>query len=143
MGEGLYRAMLADADGKPALGNTANHLGLRFPGCQGKSDVDICSKSKKVIANKKGMSVANRWRNLPVHRIPKRLEGVLPGAAGRNELKCFRLADFSFIEQAIGNHLFHFIERQHGCICPTKSMSREAVESALASTQSDWLLDES
>ena len=79
----VYRAMKKDADDKPTVDQTATGLGVR-------TGTDINTDSTgNVVLDGNGMSVAPGWRNLELHRIPKRLGTLVPGARGSNSTHCF------------------------------------------------------
>jgi hypothetical protein len=71
----IYRAMLPDG-GYPKVGRSASTLGVRVP-------VDIePDGTGNVHPGPHGMSVAPSLRDLPVHRVPKRLRHLREGANG-------------------------------------------------------------
>jgi len=84
----LFRAMKQAMDGLPVLGSDSRQLGVRVPP-NPNADIDL-DENHNVLLNGKGMSVAQNWRDLLPHLIPKRLKLLFPGAAGSNSLACFR-----------------------------------------------------
>ncbi len=71
----VYRAMKKDNDEKPSVEQTASGLGVRLW-----ADISIDATGNVVLDNS-GMSVAPAWRDLELHRIPKRLRTLVPGGS--------------------------------------------------------------
>src|SRR4051812_13363208 len=82
----IYRSMRAD-DGMPAIGRSAVCLGVRIP-----EDIQP-DQSGQVQPGTGGMSVAPALRDLPIHRIPRRLQAIAPGAKGSESLRVWRMGD--------------------------------------------------
>lgn len=133
--------MHADEDGRPLVGDAATKLGVRIPPII-PPDVDICSTTGYVLANRKGMSIAPNWRSLPVHRIPVRLQPHFPAAIGSNRYRCYRLGAYRFEDCVISSLLVHFAEKGHGTICPQADMPADQLRVALAATRTEWEVDE-
>lgn len=133
--------MHSDTDGSPIVGDAANKLGVRFPPVA-PADVDLCPATGKVLANRKGMSIAPDWRNLPVHRIPVRLQPRFPAAVGSNRYRCYRLREFEFVDCSISQLLVLFVGQGHGVICPRVDMPADQLRVALSETRAEWEVDE-
>src|SRR5205085_802621 len=87
-----------------------------------------------------GMSVAPNWRDLPPHRIPRRLNNLVPKATGNDRLVCWTLGNLQFIEGAIAIELFlRTANPRHGLIEPSISMSFKTYTDALTATQDLWV----
>ncbi len=85
----VFRAMRRDEDGLPTVDRAANAQGIRL-----ETDIDVDDQDNAVV-NHKGMSVAPRWRDLPIFRIPKRL-----GGQGSNNPCCFTTGTGAFQQAA-------------------------------------------
>ncbi len=72
----IYRSMKRAEDGLPVVGSNSKELGVRVPP-NPNADVDLDGKDH-VITNGKGMSVAEHWRYLLGHLVPKRLVPICP-----------------------------------------------------------------
>lgn len=133
----VFRAMKADNDGRPLLGQSATCLGVRPT-----KDIDL-DDNQQVLANGRGMSVAPSWRQLPVWRIPKRLRDLQEGARGSNETACFRFGSGPFATGpfAPGLRLVQDSER-HACVAPVAVVPLSDYEASLAATRLDWIVDE-
>lgn len=138
----VYRAMLRWDDGHPVVGHEANKLGVR-PG------VDIHTDDAGLtMLDGSGMSVSPGWRQLPVFRIPKRLRGLFPGAAGADTTSCFRMGSGPFEREEITTRLELIPDEgrppvKHGVIAPTSIVLLPDYQSDLASTRTAWEIDES
>lgn len=77
----IVRPMLTAADGLPRVDRRSKCLGVREPPGP-LADVDV--EQNKVLLNRKGLSVADDWRQLPGHLIPEHLDDGFNGASGRN-----------------------------------------------------------
>ena len=134
----VYRVMKR-SDGKPALGATATTLGVR-------SSIDIApDASGDVHPNNGGMSVSPSLRALPMFRVPRRLQALVPGAAGSNSHAVWRMGEGPFVAGVIAERLQFRPDPQnssHGFIEPSDRMSLTEYELALHATQDDWLIDE-
>lgn len=134
----VYRSMLPEVDASvPAIGSTANHLGVRVPG-------DISPAENSVSAGTGGMSVAPAWRRLPSHRIPKRLYAQAPDATGSDKCRCWRMGDGPFEPGAFATALNLRVDSsRHGLVEPNATMTLESYQAALSATQGSWVVDES
>jgi hypothetical protein len=72
----IYRAMKRANDGAPFVGSNSKELGVRVPP-NPNGDIDL-DENGNVVLNGKGMSVAENWRRLLPHLVPKRLKPILP-----------------------------------------------------------------
>jgi hypothetical protein len=89
------------------------------------------------------MSVARHWTKLELHRIPKRLRTVVPGATGSDSTLCWRIGDGPFASGALDLELSVRVDSDpHGLLEPATLMPLEQYESALAKTQAAWIVDE-
>ena len=77
----IYRAIFADADGKPLAGTSGKTLGVRLPP-DPSADIPV-QKDGTVLPQTGGMSVAPVRRDLPYFLIPRRLQKVFPLAGER------------------------------------------------------------
>lgn len=137
----IYRAMTVDGDGKPKVGQAARTLGARVPPA-GKPDIRP-DGAGIVRPRTGGMSVAPGWRNLPAHRIPKRLKPLMPDAAGKDEDACFCMGDGPFVSGAVATDLELRVDRpEHGMVEPAAAMPASDYQRALAVTRDQWVIDE-
>jgi hypothetical protein len=89
------------------------------------------------------MSVAPAWRELPAHRIPRRLRHLAPDAHGKDEDACWRMGDGPFLDGAVAAGLGLRVQRPtHGLIEPAEAMPVQAYQEALATTRDRWTIDE-
>src|SRR5438128_3222372 len=89
----VFRSMLADG-ALPKLGSTAKTLGVRVSPSE---DGDIPVKSDGTVCpGTGGMSVAPSLRDLPGHRIPRRLKPAIAYARGSNSLFCWKMGEGPF-----------------------------------------------
>ena len=138
----VYRSMTV-VDSKPMIGRTARSLGIRP-----NEDIPV-QEDGAVFSETGGMSVAPAWRDLPGHRIPKRLraEGA-DDASGSNADACWTMGDGDFTDAPFTASLVLRVDRYedfrpvHGTVQPTIKMMLEEYESALAATQGQWYIDE-
>jgi hypothetical protein len=134
----VYRVMKR-GDGKPALGASATTLGVR-------PSTDITpDASGYVHPNSGGMSVSPSLRALPVFLLPRRLQALVPGAAGSNSHSVWRMGEGPFVAGAIAERLQLRPDPQnssHGFVEPGGGMSLTEYQLALHATQDDWLIDE-
>jgi len=127
----------------PLVEQSAKGLGVRL-GHPGAKDVDIPSnEAGQVLPRTGGMSVVPAWRHLPYFRIPSRLQDRCAKATGSNNLHCWRWGDGDFNDQEVSNDLSLRVDSaNHGLIEPSRAMSVIAYAAALASTRSNWIIDE-
>ena len=91
------------------------------------------------------MSVAENWRGLLPHLVPKRLKSIFPGAAGSNSLSCYRFGQGPFSPGAVNGRL-SLILKEHdshaGNVVPSRAVSEGQFQADLAATRGEWALDE-
>ena len=134
--------MRKDEDGKPTVKAGADGLGVRAGLECRRNDVDVDDLSN-VVLNRKGMSVAPRWRDLPYFRIPERLKPEIPTARGKSELYCFTMGDGIFSNGPVSDRLELNVDSSaHGVVAPSSSVSIEQFQSDLAATREFWSVDE-
>lgn len=139
----IYRSMKQAEDGLPAVGCNSKELGVRVPP-NANADVDL-DGNDHVIANGKGMSVAEHWRYMLGHLVPKRLTPVCPGATGSNSLACYKLGTGAFAEAPLNDELAVALKRHDahsGNVVPTQSVPIQQFQAALAATRTQWQRDE-
>ena len=141
----VYRAMTPDGD-VPKVGASARALGVRVPP-DPNADVEL-DEAGNVGPTGGGMSVAPAWRDLEAHRIPRRLEDIVPDATGSNKDQCWKMGEGPFSEAAVGSRLTLRPDEAvngevvHGVIGPTSVMSLQGYQTALAATRDEWTVDE-
>ena len=84
----IYRSMQADGD-RPMVGRPKSMLGVKA-GSDEHADINPAD-SGDVHPGSGGMSVAPAWRELPLHRIPRRLRGLCSKARGSNNTQIWRM----------------------------------------------------
>lgn len=125
----LFRSMIEDPDGLPAVGPSARKLGVR-PGLSRFGDVSAIADDDMVAPGGGGMSVApGDPRYLLPHRRPVSLGGSSPDPIWSIELKDLG-ADLHFRQSS----------PTHGVIEPNHSMTLLDFQAALAGTRSSWKL---
>jgi len=138
----MYRAMFPDGD-HPKTGPSKNTLGAKIG--HGKYDDLPMDEDGKVAPGTGGLSVAPRWRELPSHRIPERLNWKLrkKKARGDNRLVCWRHGTGDFETSAVTSQLQFVVQSsEHGVVEPRSRMSADEYQRALAATAPDWNIDE-
>lgn len=134
----VYRAMKKEADDLPTVDQTATGLGVR-PGM----DINIDS-TDNVMLDGGGMSVAPAWRNLELHRIPKRLGTIVSGARGTNATYCFTAGAGPFQRASFAEGLELIPDSAvHATVAPAATVFLVDYEAALAATRPEWVIDES
>jgi tetratricopeptide (TPR) repeat protein len=139
----IYRAMRRAGDGLPVVGFNSKELGVRIPP-NPNSDIDL-DENGNVVLNGKGMSVAENWRALLPHLVPKRLKAIFPGASGSNGIACFRLGLGPFLPGLLNARLALVLkahEGQAGNVVPASASGENEFQSDLAATRGDWAIDE-
>lgn len=139
----IYRSMKQADDGLPLVGSGSNELGVRIPP-NPHADVEVDTNGD-VILNGSGMSVADGWRCLLPHLVPKRLRSVWPGATGSNKLSCFRLGDGPFCAGSLNDRLSLLLKEhdpRSGNIVPTQIVPLQHFLEDLAATRSGWAIGE-
>jgi hypothetical protein len=134
--------MKKDDDDKPVVEATGKGLGVRGEPVNEQTDVDLDPQGR-VLLNRKGMSVAPQWRDLPFFLISKRLRDKVPSARGNSNLYCFTMGDGPFEEGALSQELTLIVDRAtHGVVTPQTLVSLNDFQSHLADTRDDWWIDE-
>lgn len=141
----IYRAMKRAADGLPTVGNRSKELGVREPP-DAHADVDVDSQNE-VVLNGRGMSVAESWRHLLPHLIPKRLQarGLCADASGSNSLACFTMGAGGFMSGPMNASLYLALKPNDsyaGNVVPTTAVRLAQFQSDLSATREQWLIDE-
>jgi len=134
----IYRAM-KDADGKPTVGDGPTDLGVRVP-----ADVQP-DTSGKIAPGTGGMSVAPSLADLPTHRLPKRLQALVPDARGVDTNVIWRMGEGDFFAEAITDDLQLRLDperERHGFVEPVSPVALEEYRAALAATRDAWVRDE-
>jgi len=140
----MFRPMKTDSDKLPVCGSNSKELGVRVPP-NTSADIDV-TETQTVIMNGRGMSVAENWRVLPGHLIPKRLTPAFPGATGSNSLSCFRIGEGAFAADSFNDELNLFLKAgktKQGNLSPSNEMLMSAFQTALVATREQWQIDES
>lgn len=132
----VYRVMRPDGDA-PMVGDGSRLLGVRVP-------QDIApSESGNVRPNEGGMSVSRSIRELPAHRIPRRLEDRIYGAAGKDVDFVWSRGEGAFENGPFAPRLvFRLDSPSHGLVEPAEEMTLADYRSALAATRAEWVVDE-
>jgi hypothetical protein len=137
--------MKAAADGLPVVGDRSKELGVRVPP-NPSADIDVNPKTNLVVLNGSGMSVAENWRLLLPHLIPKRLSAIIADAKGRGSLTVYRLGDGPFVPGPLASGL-ELVLKVHdpgmGNVVPDTAVSVTQFQAQLAATRNQWVVDES
>jgi hypothetical protein len=137
----IFRSMKVAPDGKPSVENTARGLGVRVGGSL--ADDLTTDENGNVHPNTGGMSVVESWRELDLHRIPKRLKHFVQEASGSNSDACWRMGSGRFANAHISDELqLRTDSPTHGFVEPAGEMPLAAYLQALASTRDHWTIDE-
>ncbi len=139
----VYRSMKRAADGLPVLESSARGLGVREPPAPD-ADIDV-DAAGNVERNGKGMSVARNWRDLPRHRIPKRLNNGQEGGLGPNSNFCWRYGDGPFAPGLLAVGL-ELVLKPHdptkGNVVPSLAVPLTHYQADLEATRDGWVVDE-
>ena len=141
----VFRSMKAADDGLPVVGDQSKELGVRVPP-NPNADIDVDSTTNLVVLNGKGMSVAENWRDLPYHLIPKRLKAIIADARAPDSVRCYRLGTGPFTAGPVMTELVVTLKpgkTRSGNICPSRPVSVPEYQALLAATRVDWMEDES
>jgi hypothetical protein len=134
-----YRSMKKDEDGKPVVEPSAKGLGVRVAV---EADVDL-DAGGYVLLNGRGMSVAPAWRDLPPHRISKRLRDKFPNARGPLDMHCFCMGGGPFSDGPVTDALELRVDRpDHGVVAPREFVPIDRYQADLAATRDLWTPDE-
>ena len=130
-------------DGLPTAGSNSKELGVRVSP-NPNADIDL-DENGNVVLNGKGMSVAENWRRLLPHLVPKRLKASFPSASGSNGVACFRFGQGPFSPGPLNVRL-QLVSKEHdarrGNVVPATSVSERSFQADLAATRGDWAIDE-
>jgi len=138
----IYRSMRKEDEGKPLVEATGKGLGVRGQPVNDVVDVDL-DPDGKVVLNSKGMSVAPSWRDLPHHRISKRLRNQFPAARGTIDIWCFTMGEEPFADGPVADGLDLKIDApKHGVVVPRLSIPLDQYQADLANTRDYWTIDE-
>jgi hypothetical protein len=133
----VYRSMKGNG-GRPAVGITAMMLGVRA------SDIPQ-DQDRNVRPGTGGLSVSSALRAMPARLVPRRLQHLVPGAAGNSNLYVWVMGQGDFVDGGVADHL-HLrvdpLDNTHGFIEPNGIMSIDAYNVALAATRDSWATDE-
>ena len=119
----LYRAMIRDADGAPAIGNSARELGIRLV-----LDIEVDDESM-VEPLTGGMSVSHEVEYLPAHRRPRDHGGTGPDPLW--------VIDEESLVEGLVRRDDHELEG-HAFVEPAWRMRLDDYEDLLALTRDDW-----
>lgn len=136
----IYRSMTVDG-GKPLVASTGRGLGVRL-GNSPNDDIAV-DVDGNVHPRSGGMSVVPTWRDLKVHRIPKRLKHIVPEARGNNSDACWRFGDGGFDDGVLAPNLSLRRENEtHGFVEPARVLVANEYVASLAATRDQWIIDE-
>jgi len=130
---------MKDADGKPIVGEGPTDLGVRVP-----ADIQP-NTAGNVVPGTGGMSVAPSLADLPTHRLPKRLQTLVPDARGVDTNIVWRLGEGDFVAGAVADGLQLRLDpnrARHGFVEPASPVALEEYRAALAATRDAWVVDE-
>ena len=137
-------------DDLPLVGTGPHMLGVRVP-VKDHADrvVDVSPDALGMVhPYGGGLSIARSIDDLLPHLVPKRLKNFVEGASGSNNRHVWSMGKGSFSDGGIAHRLIlrRKPERADGKVLglvePAAKMSLEEYQSALASTQLQWSLDE-
>ena len=133
---GIVRAMRRDGQ-HPLVGASKNALGVVIG--HGHNDDLPMNAQGLVIPKTGGMSVSPTWRDLPGHRIPRRLQFLCSKATGNNLADCWQLGEAPFIDGPVTTTLSLKIDHPaHGIIEPSNEMEVGEFHAALSATRERW-----
>jgi hypothetical protein len=104
--------------------------------------------SGNVVLDGGGMSVfpsilPGDLKRIPKRLIPVRLANKVPGAVGDDEMKIWTTGAGAFASGPMAMALaLNVISRSHGTVCPAHGMSLSDLQTELAKTQPDWIVEE-
>ena len=135
---GLVRAMRRE-ERYPLVGASKSALGVVIGhGCNDDLPMDA---NGLVFPKTGGMSVSPTWRDLPGHRIPRRLQILCSKATGNNLVDCWQFGERPFIDGPVATMLSLRIDQlAHGVVEPTHEMPVVEYQAALAATRENWSL---
>jgi hypothetical protein len=131
----VFRSMARDGE-YPVVAPSRDALGVVF-GPPPDGDIEVITS--QVYPGTGGLSVAPTWRDLPPGRIPKRLKRLLPEARGSNRFYCWRMGSGDFADETMNQDLKLTVdEPRHGFIGPTRAMTADDFQVAVAATRTMW-----
>ena len=134
----IVRAMRRDGE-YPRVGASKGELGAMIGPGHG-NDLSM-NAAGLVLPKTGGMSVSPTWRDLPAHRIPRRLQTLCSKAAGKNEMHCWQFGEGAFIAGPVSEMLFLRPDQlAHGVVEPDHEMPAQEYQAALAATRERWSL---
>lgn len=137
----IYRVMSVEGE-KPLVANSARGLGVRIG--NGPHDDLAATASGEVVPETGGMSVAPSWRDLPSHRIPRRLKHISPDATGQNRDACWQMGEGKFTPAPVAEGLVLRPDGpSHGTVEPYLRISVKDYLHDLGATRDRWMIDES
>ena len=144
----VFRGMFADS-GRPAVASDKNSLGITTPAerpaaAPSRWVPDVVPDTSGHVIPGQGMSVAPSATDLPVHRVPIRLQGRgLPRAIGSDKLFVWShgTGEFQPADVADGLTLRPDLAT-HGLIEPAEPMPLDVYRRHLTGTAPDWTVDE-
>lgn len=141
----VFRSMLRQGS-VPLVGHSGTALGVRVPPDR---HADVHPDLDGLVhPGRGGMSVAPEWRLLPPHRIPLRLQLLLPepyavgsGRAGKDALYIWKMGNGPFVRTEIEEGLTLAPDApDHGSIEPSAPMPIASFQTRLAATRDAWEL---
>lgn len=134
----IVRAMKSDGQ-YPLVAASKNALGAVIGG--GRND-DLPGDANALVRPKSGgMSVSPTWRDLPGHRIPRRLRALCPKATGNDLMDCWQFGDGPFTDGTVASSLsLRTDQLTHGVVEPSREMPAQEYQAALAATRENWNL---
>ncbi len=139
----IVRPMRVEPDQLPRVGARSKCLGVREPP-DPNADVNV-DGAGSVVQNRKGMSVADDWRQLPGHLIPEHLDDGFNGASGRG-MNVF-VHGCGFFQQGPVTATLELLLKAGtvscGVVAPTARVSLARYQQDLMATRGNWFIDES
>lgn len=133
----VFRTMLADGH-RPRVGDRDDMLGVR-------TGIDVKPDKAGNVAPGKGMSVGRAWHELPLMKIPRRLEDKMPNGfpipRGSNEPCIWQMGDGPFVDGDLENDLRLRVtptKPKHAQIEPGVVMPLVELQKRLAGTMDAW-----
>lgn len=126
------------------LGSSSSTLGVRVPGGLGIPDI-VPDSDGHVSPGTGGMSVSPSIRQLPLRLIPRRLNSLVPGAIGNNNLFVWRTGEGPFAPGPVADRLVLRPDPRgpgHGFVEPAQRMPLEEYVLAIQATRDQWVVDE-
>jgi hypothetical protein len=131
----IYRGMLRDGD-HPEIGPSRKTLGAQVPG-------DLSDEEGLVKPKTGGMSVSPTWRDIPMHRMPRRLKHLAHQATGSNTYECWKMGEGPFQGGVVTEGLSLRLDKpKHGLVEPSIIMKTTEYQEYLARTCNLWIIEE-